>query len=80
MNSNFVDGVAPRDAMYAPSAIPKLVPHVADPADRFADQMRTFDRMRATERAFRDSRSAAEREFREQMSGYSAEFQPGVPR
>ena len=48
MNSEYVDGVAPRHALTAPSAIPRDVQHRADPAGRFADRMATFDSMRAT--------------------------------
>lgn len=48
MNDDYVDGVRPHDALNAPSAVPRDVPHQADPANRFADQMACFDRMRET--------------------------------
>lgn len=52
MNDDYVDGVRPHDALNAPSAVPRNVPHKADPADRFADQMACFDRMRETNLAY----------------------------
>lgn len=51
--SEYVDGVLPRHAMRAPSAKSKHAEHSADPAARFADQMATFDRMRAVNIEFR---------------------------
>lgn len=55
MSDDYIDGVSPKAALNAPGPS-RDVEHKADPADRFADQMETFDRMRETERWAREQR------------------------
>lgn len=50
---DFVDGVSPRAALTAPSAISLYVSHTTISLDHFANQMATFDRMRETNAEFR---------------------------